>query len=78
MDWFDGNNVFHAENTLVPGVLPADSSVWVGDTGLTPFVISLTINTGYVQTIPINIFASPEYDATGYFYIDPVPTVSAS
>jgi hypothetical protein len=75
-DWFDSSNGFHVTSTFADGELTSDSSTWNNDTGVTPFKVAVTITSAAAQTVPFNIFASPEYDSAGYFYIDPAPVVS--
>jgi hypothetical protein len=51
----------------------------VNDTGLTPFIITVTLtDVSGAQAVPFNIFASPEFDSSGYVYIDPAVTVGTS
>ena len=75
-DWWDNTNTIKTTSTFADGALTSDSSTWNNDPGVTPFKVSITITAALAQTIDINMFVSPEYDASGYFYIDPIIVVS--
>jgi hypothetical protein len=79
-DWFDNLYNFHIVNTLqeVEATLTSDGSTWNGDINLTQFVIEATIIGALQQSCPMNIYISPEYDATGYLYIDPTPIITVN
>lgn len=77
-DYFDNGNAFQSVNTMLNDgtALTSDSSTWVNDTGLTPFKVSVTLSNCQAQTVAINVYASPEGDSAGYFYVDPSIVVS--
>jgi hypothetical protein len=77
-DWFDTNNSANVVSTPNDGALASDGSTWNNDPGVTPFVITASIASAQQQTVPFNIFLSPQYDTSGYLYIDPQPTVGVS
>lgn len=75
-DYIDNNNNYSAASTFDYTPLVADTSTWNNDTGLNPFRVTITITTNGPQTVPFHIFLSPEYDLTGYIYLDPIPVRS--
>jgi hypothetical protein len=77
-DYYNGAG-YVAISTFADGSLPSDGSTWVNDTGLTGFIITVTLtDVSGAQAVPFNIFASPEFDSSGYVYIDPAVTVGIS
>jgi hypothetical protein len=79
-DYFDGLYGFHSINTLKPpyATVQQDTSTWDGLQSYTPFVVEVVIPSAIAQACPTNIYLSPEYDALGVIYIDPLPTIGAS
>ena len=63
-------------SSLSAAALEADTSTWNNDPGLTAFKVSVTLTNAVAQTVPLNIFVSPEYDISGYVVIDPTIVVS--
>jgi hypothetical protein len=79
-DYYNGGTPgYVAISTFADGALPSDGSTWVNDSGLTGFIITVTLtDVSGAQAVPFNIFASPEFDSSGYIYIDPAVTVGTS
>ncbi|MEI6542141.1 MAG: hypothetical protein WCL60_01380 [Methylococcales bacterium] len=77
-DYYNGSG-YVAISSFTDGALPSDSSTWNNDSGLTGFIITTTLtDVSGAQAVPFNIFASPEFDSSGYIYIDPAVTVGTS
>ena len=77
-DYYNGAG-YVAISTFADGSLTGDSSTWVNDTGLTAFVLTVTLSdVSGAQAVPFNLSCSPEFDSSGYVYIDPAVTVGAS
>lgn len=76
LSWFNNSNAYQITNTGADTALTSDSSTWTGATGLTAFKVTATLSSAAAQTVPVSIFINQEYDATGFFYIDPMIVVS--
>jgi hypothetical protein len=71
-DWFSSSGtVLNTSSSFATGALATDASTWNLDSGVTAFKIDIVIASADAQTVPVNIFMSPEYDSAGYIYIDP-------
>lgn len=68
------HRAFASSRDFTAPALASDSSVWSGDTGLTPFKFVITLAPGQACAAPIRIFDNIR-QASAYFYIDPRPVI---
>jgi len=78
--WFDVIHMDGSSQLVIAsskgGALTADTSTWSGDTGLTEIKLNLAVTIASTQKVSVVIYFSAEYEATAYWYIDPLVVVA--
>ena len=56
------------------GLFPPDASAWIGESGLTPFLLEMPLEVSAACTVDVKIHFR-WYSASGYLYVDPGITI---